>query len=63
MRFGRENYITKLSNLKHNGLIKIVTGLRCVGVPSMDASFPEYILVGGVPHLPIRQPSGRTVGL
>ena len=31
MRFGRENYITKLSNLKHNGLIKIVTGLRRVG--------------------------------
>lgn len=31
MKFARENYIAKLSNLKHNGLIKIVTGLRRVG--------------------------------
>ena len=31
MKFARENYITKLSHLKHNGLIKIVTGLRRVG--------------------------------
>lgn len=31
MEFARENYIAKLSNLKHNGLIKIVTGLRRVG--------------------------------
>ena len=31
MKFARENYIPKLSNLKHNGLIKIVTGLRRVG--------------------------------
>ena len=31
MKFARENYITKLSHHKHNGLIKIVTGLRRVG--------------------------------
>ena len=31
MKFARENYITKLIHLKHNGLIKIVTGLRRVG--------------------------------
>ena len=31
MKFARENYIAKLSSLKHNGLIKIVTGLRRVG--------------------------------
>lgn len=31
MKFARENYIAKLSGLKHNGLIKIVTGLRRVG--------------------------------
>lgn len=31
MEFARENYIAKLSSLKHNGLIKIVTGLRRVG--------------------------------
>ena len=63
MRFGRENYITKLSNLKHNGLIKIVTGLRCVVVPSVDANSLEHIPVGGVPHLPICQQSGRPARL
>lgn len=31
MKFARESYIAKLSSLKHNGLIKIVTGLRRVG--------------------------------
>lgn len=31
MKFLREKYIAKLGNLKHNGLIKIVTGLRRVG--------------------------------
>jgi hypothetical protein len=59
MRFGRENYITKLSNIKHNGLIKIVTGLRCVGVPSMDASSPEYIPVGGLIFQYANQVTGR----
>lgn len=31
MKFARENYIAQFSNLKHNGLIKIVTWLYRIG--------------------------------
>ena len=49
MRFGRENYITKLSNLKHNGLIKIVTGLRRVGKSYLLFDlYKQYLIMNGV---------------
>lgn len=49
MRFARENYIAKLSNLKHNGLIKIVTGLRRVGKSYLLFDlYKQYLIESGV---------------
>ncbi|MBR5551824.1 MAG: ATP-binding protein [Muribaculaceae bacterium] len=49
MRFARENYIAKLSNLKHNGLIKIVTGLRRVGKSYLLFDlYKQYLIENGV---------------
>ena len=49
MRFTRENYIAKLSNLKHNGLIKIVTGLRRVGKSYLLFDlYKQYLIENGV---------------
>lgn len=49
MKFARENYIAKLSNLKHNGLIKIVTGLRRVGKSYLLFNlYRQYLIKNGV---------------
>lgn len=49
MRFLRENYIAKLSNLKHNGLIKIVTGLRREGKSYLLFDlYRQHLIEGGV---------------
>ncbi len=49
MEFARENYIAKLSNLKHNGLIKIVTGLRRVGKSYLLFNlYRQYLIKNGV---------------
>ena len=49
MKFARENYIAKLGHLKHNGLIKIVTGLRRVGKSYLLFNlFRQHLMENGV---------------
>lgn len=51
MKFARKNYITKLSNLKHNRLIKIITGLRRVGKSYLLFDlYKQHLIENGVPE-------------
>ncbi|MCL2654698.1 MAG: ATP-binding protein [Coriobacteriia bacterium] len=51
MRIERANYLEKLIGRKHNGLIKVITGVRRCGKSYLLFNlFKEHLLSGGVPE-------------
>ena len=51
MEIKRDYYLNRLIRSMHNGMVKVITGLRRCGKSFLlDPLFKDYLLSTGVPH-------------